>query len=166
MTIKYDRNLVHYITATAIIVREGKFLIAKRAGWEKAFPNKWTVPGGKLKVLDYILRKKDTGELWYNILEDLVKREVDEEVGLEVENFGYLTSMIYIRDDGVPCIVISLYADAKPGEVKLAPALTEYAWVTLEEAKEYDLIDGIYEELEMTDKILKGEKKTEWKKNL
>jgi hypothetical protein len=31
--------------------------------------------------------------------------------------------------------------------VKLCPALTEYAWVTLEEAKNYDLIEGIYDEL-------------------
>ena len=33
-----------------------------------------------------------------------------------------------------------------------------------EEAKEYDLIEGIYEELEMVDKILKGEKVVEWSK--
>jgi len=164
--IKYDKNLVHYVTVTAIIVKDGKYLIAKRAGWEKAFPNRWTVPGGKLKVMDYVLKKKDTEHHWYNIFEDLVRREVDEEVGLDIENIGYLVSMIYIRDDEIPCIVVSLYADAKPGEVRLAPALSEYAWVSLEEAKEYDLIEGIYEELVMLDKLLKGEKKIEWKKNL
>ena len=52
-----DKNQAHYICATVIIVNsEGKFLIAKRADWEKAFPSRWTVPGGKLEVLDYVLR--------------------------------------------------------------------------------------------------------------
>ena len=34
------------VPVTAIVVRDdGKFLIMKRAEWEKAFPGKWTVPG-------------------------------------------------------------------------------------------------------------------------
>lgn len=33
---------LHFVVATAIIVRDEKFLIAKRASHEKAFPNKWT----------------------------------------------------------------------------------------------------------------------------
>ena len=49
--------------------------------------------------------------------------------------------------------------------MKLCPALTEYKWVTLEEAKNYDLIAGIYEELEMLDKKLRGKDMGEWKKN-
>jgi len=63
-----DRNLLHYIVVTGILVNnQGKYLITKRADWEKAFPGKWTVPGGKLEVLDYVLREKDTSEHWYNI---------------------------------------------------------------------------------------------------
>lgn len=33
----------------------------------------------------------------------------------------------------------------------------EYAWASCEEAKNYDLIDGILEEIEMVEKILCGE---------
>lgn len=162
-----DKNLAHYLVVTGIIVKDGKFLITKRAGFEKAFPNRWTVPGGKVKVLDYILRKKDTEELWYNILEDGLKREIEEEVGLEMKNIGYVTSMVYIREDQVPCLIISLYGELKEEkEVVLCRALTEYAWVSLEEAKSYDLIDGIYEELVILDKHLKdGEKIDGWKKS-
>ena len=157
----YDKNLVHYVTVTGVVIRDGKYLITKRASWEKAFPNKWTVPGGKLKVLDYALRKKDTSDHWYNIFEDVVKREALEEVGLALTVFGYLTSMIYIRPDGIPCIIVSLYASALQGEVKLCDALSEYAWVTLDESKQYDLIDGMYEELAMLDVLLsKGERKS------
>ncbi len=82
-----------------------------------------------------------------------------EEVGLEIENIDYVTSMVYIRPDKIPCLIVSLFADAKSEKVNLCNALTEYAWVNLEEAKNYDLIEGIYDELVILDKKLKGEKK-------
>ncbi len=172
---KYDKNQVHYVTTTVILVKDGKFLIAKRADWEKAFPGKWTVPGGKLEVLDYALREKDTGVQWYNILEDLSKKEVKEEVGLEFRNLNYVTSLVYIRPDNIPSLIISLWAepvgevldghDSGEPNVKLCNALTEYKWVSLEEAKNYDLIEGIYEELEILDKKLKTGKMDKWGKN-
>lgn len=159
MDVKYNQNLAHYIVVTVIPVKEGKYLIAKRAEWEKAFPGKWTVPGGKVEVLDYVLRKKDTSEHWYNVLEEVAKREVREEVGLDVDNLGYVTSLVYIRDDKIPCLIISLYAEVKDENVKLNNSLTESKWVSIEEAKSYDLIDGIYEELVIFDKHINlGEK--------
>ena len=147
---------MHYVSATAILVKDGKYLICKRADWEKEFPGRWTVPGGKLEVLDYALRGKDTPHHWYNVVEDLLKREVGEEVGLGIKNFGYVTSMVYVRDDNIPCLILSLYGDAVGNDVKLCSALTEYAWGSLEEAKNYDLIEGIYEELVILDGYLKG----------
>jgi 8-oxo-dGTP pyrophosphatase MutT (NUDIX family) len=160
-----DKNQVHYITATVILVRNRKFLITKRAEWEKAFPGKWTVPGGKLEVLDYALREKDTSSHWYNVLENLAKKEVKEEVGLEITNLDYVTSLVYIRSDQIPSLIISLWTESNEGEVKLCNALTDYKWVSLEEAKNYDLIEGIYEELEILDKKLKTGKMDEWSLN-
>jgi 8-oxo-dGTP pyrophosphatase MutT (NUDIX family) len=56
---KIDKNLMHYVVVTGILVNsERKFLIVKRADWEKAFPSRWTVPGGKLEVFDYVLRER------------------------------------------------------------------------------------------------------------
>ncbi len=160
----YDKNQAHYVVVTGVLVKDGKFLITKRAEWEKAFPGKWTVPGGKLEVLDYVLREKDTSHHWYNVFEDLLRREVKEEVGLEIKNIGYITSMVYIRPDKIPTIIVSLFAEPTTENIMLCPALTEYVWITLEEAKNYDLIDGIYEELEILDRHLKGQKLEEWKK--
>ncbi len=157
-----DKNQVHYITATVILVRNGKFLITKRAEWEKAFPGKWTVPGGKLEVLDYALKEKDTSVHWYNVIENLAKREVREEVGLEIGKLDYVTSLVYVRSDEIPSLIISLWTESKEGDVRLCNALTEYKWVTLEEAKNYELIEGIYEELEILDKRLKTGKMDEW----
>jgi len=63
--------------------------------------------------------------------------------------------MSFIRPEGIPAIIVSLYADYESGEIKLENSLTDYKWVTLEESKKVDLIEGIYEELEMLDKFLK-----------
>jgi 8-oxo-dGTP pyrophosphatase MutT (NUDIX family) len=163
----YDSNQAHYLVVTGILVKDGKFLITKRADWEKAFPGRWTVPGGKLKVLDYALRKMDTAHHWYNILEDVLAREIKEEAGIEIKNIGYVTSMVYIRDDKIPCLIVSLYAEPskEDAKIKLCDALTEFAWVDLEEAKKYDLIDGIYDELVILDNFLKNGKAIKWQRN-
>lgn len=161
---KYDKNQVHYVTATVILVKDNKFLICKRASWEKAFPDKWTVPGGKLEVLDYCLKQKDTSDQWYNVLENLAKREVIEEIGLEIENIRYVTSLVYVRPDNIPSLIISFYADPVGEKIKLCNALVEYAWVDLIEAKNYDLIPGIYEELVILDKMFKTGDIIEWQK--
>ena len=164
MALKIDKNLMHYVVVTGILVnKENKFLITKRAEWEKAFPGKWTVPGGKLEVLDYALREKDTSEHWYNVLEDLLKKEIKEEVGLEIKNINYVTSLVYLREDKIPCLIISLYAEPVSENISLCNALTDFRWVSLEEAKQYELIEGIYEELEILDKKPHTGENLEWK---
>ena len=122
--------------------------------------------GGKLELNDYARRPKDTSAHGYNIFEDVLKREVMEETGLNIKNIRYLTGPSYIRSDNIPTIIVGLFADPLEEEIKLCPTLTEYAWVTLEKAKQYELIEGIYEELEMLDRLLKGESVGLWKKKL
>ncbi len=161
----YDKSKTHYVVVTGILVKDRKYLITKRADWEKAFPGMWTVPGGKLEVLDYALKQKDTGSHWYNVLENLLKREIKEEVDLEIKNIGYVTSLVYIRPDEIPCLIISLFAEPEEGEIKLCKALTEYKWVDINEARDYDLIEGIYEELVILDGFLKKGKGMEWSKS-
>lgn len=153
----------HNISVTGIIIKDGKYLITKRALTKKAFPGMWTVPGGNLEADDYINERKDTGSHWYNILEKTLRREVKEEVGLEIQNIKYLTSMIFLKGED-PVLIISLYADYDKGMVVLDEDSIDYKWVSLEEAKNCELIEGIYEELEMLDKILKGGEVEEWKK--
>ncbi|HQT83124.1 MAG TPA: NUDIX domain-containing protein, partial [Candidatus Paceibacterota bacterium] len=138
-------QLLHEVAITAIVVKDGKYLITRRVPTKKRFPGKWTVPGGKLETNDYVNLPKDTEDCWYNVLEQVLRREVREETGLEIENIAYVTSLATIHKDGAPSLVISCMADWKSGEVVLQEAETDqYAWVSLAEAKEYDLIGGIY----------------------
>lgn len=159
-----ENQILHEVVITAIIVKDAKFLITKRVATKKRFPNLWTVPGGHLESKDYLDLPKDTEDYWYNVLERTLAREVREEVGLEIENVRYVTSLATVHGDGNPSLVISCMGDYKAGEVKLQEEETDdFAWVSLEEAKKYDLIDGIYDELEMADRKLKGEK-VKWKR--
>ena len=149
---------LHRIALTAIIQKDGKFLITQRNLRKKAFPGKWTVPGGGLEIDDYVNTPKTTpAGQWYFALTNTLKREVKEEVNLEIKNIRYLLDLAFIRPDGVPVVVLSYYCDWQSGEVELNEENIDYKWVSFKEAKNCDLIEGILEELEMVDRILKGE---------
>jgi len=144
---------VHYVAITGIIRKGDKFLICKRSPNEKAFPNKWCVPGGKIERGDFINTSKDTQDHWLDIFEKVLRKEIKEETNLEIKDIGYVSSLVFIRPNGFSTIIVSLYADYAAGEVQLQnEELSDYAWVTLEEAKEYDLIENIYEQLEKVEK--------------
>ena len=151
------------VIVTAIVVNRGKYLVLQRAGWEKKFPLRWTVPGGKLSTEDYVHDKKDTPDYWYNVLEKVLRREVLEEAGVKIKNIRYVTSLADARPEMDPSIVISCLADYASGKVKIDHSMVDHKWVTLKEAKKVDLIEGIYEELAMAERVLKGKSATEWK---
>jgi len=161
---KVNDNKLHEVVITAIILKDSKYLITRRSPGKKRFPEKWTVPGGRLEISDYIDLPKETEFYWYNVLEKVLKREVKEEVGIEINNIEYVTSLATIHADGNPSLVISCMADYASGKIKLQPEETDkFAWVTLKEAKKHDLLDGIYEEILMVEKKLGGHK-TEWQR--
>lgn len=158
-----ENKYLHEVAITAIIIKESKYLVTRRSANKKRFPGMWTVPGGKLETDDYINLPKDTTDYWYNVLEKVLRREVREEVGLEIENITYLTSLATVHGDGNPSLVVSCLADYKSGEITLKKDETDaYQWVSLEEAKELTLIDGIYDELVMAERVRGGTGKKEW----
>jgi 8-oxo-dGTP pyrophosphatase MutT (NUDIX family) len=155
------------VAITAIIVKDGKYLITRRSPNKKKFPGLWTVPGGRLEPTDYISFPKDTKYYWYNVLERTLAREVKEEVGLEINNLRYVTSLANIDKDGGPSsLVISCLADYASGEVVLQEEeCDKYEWISLKEAPKYELIDGIHDELAMAENVLKTGRIGEWKRH-
>lgn len=159
-----ENNFLHEVAITAIIVKDGAYLITRRSPNKKRWPGMWTVPGGKLEVSDYTRLPKDTHGYWYNVLEKTLRREVKEEVGLEITNIEYVTSLATVHEDKAPSLVISCMADWVSGDVVLQKEeCDEFAWVSLEEAKNYQLIDGIWDELVMTENKRKGIR-VEWQR--
>lgn len=175
-----ENQILHEVVITAIVVKDGgstdstgslragspepRYLITQRSMAEKRFPGMWTVPGGKLETDDYVKLPKDTEHYWYNVLEQVLRKEVRAETGFEINNIEYVTSLARVHEDKNPSLVISCVADYVSGEFKPQEGeTTNHAWVTMEEAKKYDLIDGIYDELAMVDNKRKG-KRTEWQR--
>lgn len=159
---------LHRIVSTAIIYKNEdgkiKYLITKRSPAKKVFPNKWTVPGGGLETDDYVNAPPSTAAgQWYYALYTSLRREIREEVNLEVGFIKFLLDLAFIRPDGIPVITMSFYAPYKSGEVKLDADATEFVWATHEECKKYDLIEGIIDEIRMVEEILNGKSEEEVK---
>jgi 8-oxo-dGTP pyrophosphatase MutT (NUDIX family) len=154
---KNKERELHRVTSTAIIYKDSKYLLLRRSLNKKVFPGKWTVPGGGLELDDYINTPKTTNHHWYFAVENSLRREVKEECNLEVGRVKYLLDIAFVRPDKIPVIILSFYCPYKSGEVKLDEDNIDYAWVSYEEAKGYDLVEGLLGELEMVDKILKGD---------
>lgn len=133
MQIKHKK--LHGVVSTAIIHKNGKYLLVQRSKNEKAFPGKWTVPGGRLETEDYIHLPKTTSEHWYFALENSLRREIKEETNLEIKDLKYLCDMTFITPDGIPTVILSFYCDWKSGQVKLNEENINYAWVTAKEAE-------------------------------
>jgi len=72
---------LHRVVATAIIHKDGKFLIVQRNPNKRVFPGRWTVPGGGLSVV-YLLEKtkekiclsREASEFRYFSLKNLPKK--------------------------------------------------------------------------------------------
>lgn len=163
MDIEQLREKTNYVSVTGIIRKEidgkDKYLICKRSPSEKAFPNKWCVPGGKIEQKDFINNPKDTKDHWLDIFEKVLRREISEETNLQIKDIGYVSSLVFIRPNGFSTIIVSLYAEYDSGDVKLSDEeLVDHAWVDIEEAKGYDLIENIYEQIMIVDKKYREKK--------
>ena len=148
---------VHFVVVTGIVVKGDRFLIMKRSEKEKAFPGMWTVPGGKLVYHEYSkLPYKTKFPQWYNAVEWVLRKEIKEEAGIEIQKPQYLCDIVFVRPDGFPVVTLSYWAKYKSGKVRIGKDMTDFAWVTLKEAGKYELIPGILGELKEVGKILKN----------
>jgi 8-oxo-dGTP pyrophosphatase MutT (NUDIX family) len=147
---------LHRIVSTAIIYKEGKYLITKRSPDKKVWPNRWTVPGGGFEIDDYVNLPPTTKQTWYFGLTNSLRREVKEEVGLEIGRINYLLDLTFIRPDNIPVLTLSFYAPWKKGKVKLNSESTEFVWVDAKNVDKFDLIEGIGTEIKKADAIRRG----------
>lgn len=132
-------NKKHIVAVTAFIKNKAgdKFLVVKRSRNEIAYPRKWAFPGGKL-------------EKGQTILETL-KREVKEEVGLEIENYKkFLDDYTFIRPDGHNVVGLCFLVIAKSEDVKISKDFDDFKWITPKELSKLDHIDGMEEEVKKT----------------
>lgn len=109
------------IALKGIIVREDKVLVAKRALTDKIGAGNWEVIGGKLEF------GEDT--------ETCLKREVREEVNLEIDIEGIIYAKNVVIDEETQMFLVVYLCRYKDGEVKLSDEHTDLKWVNKEELK-------------------------------
>ena len=158
------KDKLFYFVANVVVFRESdkRCLILKRDEREKVHPKKYAVPGGKLEWVNLDIKNptRMNGDVidFENAVEDLLKREVREEAGIEIKDgLTYINSVAFVRPDGIPVILIKFAAEYKLGKVKLEKgAFTDFRWVDHDEIKKYDCILGVPEEVSMAIKLLSG----------
>ncbi len=158
MVPKIKNKELHRVVTTTVVYKPGPiYLIVKRSLEKKVQPGKWCFPGGGLSADDYIHGPYSTdGKQWYGALEKSLRREIKEETNLEIDKPEFSQDFTFVTPDGIPVLGFTYFAKHLSGEVVVDNDATDFAWVSFEEAKKYDLIGGLLWELEQIDKILKS----------
>ncbi len=109
------------LVTAAIIINNGKVLIAQRAENQK-LAGKWEFPGGKI----------EPGET----PEECLKREINEELGINIEVNDFFGESMYQYDTGT-IKLLAYKAQWIGGEFKLT-AHSQIKWVKPSELGNYD----------------------------
>ena len=117
---------VYAVTVCVLIQRGDTWLLVVRAPTVRYAPNKIGMIGGHVEVINPVA----------DILEMTARREVAEEVGLDLsaERLTYLESEFFVTDGGERQITVTFTALAPPGAepfVNAPDELTEVGWWTL-----------------------------------
>lgn len=104
-----------------IIIDNNKILIAQRGANEK-LAGKWEFPGGKIEL-------DETPQ-------ECLKREIKEELEVDIEVGDYLGESIYTYPNG-EIKLIAYFATVVDGDIKLS-VHDKIEWITIGEIDEYD----------------------------
>jgi len=111
------------IASGPVIIKEidgKKKILLNKHKVTDAKPNpKWQFPGGEMEDFDATL-------------EDTAKREVKEELGIEINIIKPLSPMIVKREDGSVVVLIHYLADFE-GEIKQGEEIAEWNWFAIDE---------------------------------
>lgn len=119
-------DLTYIVNVEAAIYKNDKWLIIKRSEMEEHAPGILSMVGGKVET--------KIGES--EVLEETLKREVMEEVGIQVsDSLHYVESKSFISDIGQVVIDIVFLCKHKSGEPKcmLADEVSEVYWMSYAE---------------------------------
>lgn len=119
-----EKNIpIHVVAVFAIIQKGDKYLLAKRSSRDPQSGGEWSVPSGKVEV-----------EESPAILEKTLKREIVEEVGVEIEDdVVYLGNESFTRVSGHNVVAITFLCKWKSGEAKPLEDQDEVKWMTINE---------------------------------
>lgn len=119
-----EKNIpLHVVAVFGIVKRADKYLIAKRSSQDPQAGGEWSVPSGKVEI-----------EVGDNILENTLKREILEEVGVQIgDSVVLLGNSSFTRVSGHNVVSLTFLCEWQSGEARPLEDQEEVRWMTLDE---------------------------------
>jgi ADP-ribose pyrophosphatase YjhB (NUDIX family) len=122
-----DNAQFHIIQAQGWVRKDDKFLLAQRSFKELQAPGVWSIPGGKVE-----------GNVGLGVVEETLKKEIMEEVGIEIKNKPvYLGSDAFVRVDGAHVVGLCFLCDWQSGQARALEDTEQIKWFSLEELQNF-----------------------------
>ena len=100
-------SIWYIVNVEGVIVKQGRYLMVVRGEQESHAPGVLTFPGGKVEGAG----NAD------DVLEETLRREIREEVGIEVhDDMAYLESKAFVAADGEPVVDVAFMCRYRSGE--------------------------------------------------
>ena len=134
---KYDtaEDKTHLVLVNGIVVKGNKILISKRAEHEPHQPGKWTIPGGKVE--------RTQGNI-FNVFEDTLTREVEEETGVKIKpEVTLLTNNTFIRSTGQHVIALTFLSYWESGEAVHLEDTSAVEWIGGSELGDFEFAPNV-----------------------
>lgn len=121
----------YVVNVQGIVVRGGELLLAERSADEEHAAGELAFPGGKVET--------PPGET--DVLEQTVRRELREEVGVEVGDVEFLDSQTFELDSRSTCLNVLTRCEYEGGEARVndPKEVAAVHWFTPEELAESDV---------------------------
>lgn len=130
------KKLYSVIVNCVILNSDNKVLIVQRSFEENHEGGKWSIPGGKIE---------STGEE-HNVLLKNIKKEVFEEVGIEIfDDVVLIYDNTFIRTDGDDVLALVFLCKYKSGEAKPLEDTIDVKWIGKEETNNYKFSPNVKE---------------------
>ncbi len=127
-------NKQFFVALKGAVFYNNKFLLIKRSNQSRGEHGFWEFPGGRMEF----------GE----IPEETLDRELLEEVGLRVKIIKPVDTWSFCRDESTQIVGITYLCHADTGEVKLSEEHVDFAWVTIENIRNYNVKPNIIDQIE------------------
>jgi 8-oxo-dGTP diphosphatase len=112
------------LIVTAAVIRRGRDILITRRKENASHPLLWEFPGGKLEV--------------YEDPRDCIRREIKEELGIEVEA-GEVVDVVYYRYPELPVLVIAYSCKWISGSIQNLH-VSEHRWERPDQLHHYDFL--------------------------
>jgi 8-oxo-dGTP diphosphatase len=128
----------YVVNVEAAVYRDGEYLLARRAEKEGHAAGLWSLVGGKVEA---VAEARD-------VLESTVRREVREEVGVELGRTAYVESAAFVGDGGSHVVNVVFLCEHDEGvpEVREPEELSAVEWYPPDAVEGNDDVPGFTRE--------------------